>query len=131
MDRQYRFGLKLLKNRELKPGDAVMFDIDDTIITMMGQAIQPMIDLVKDAIYLGYVTVLMTARPMDEANIKATMEQLEYFDIPYSHLMFVPAEYKGDAKVKSGFNYILSVGDMETDLTESEHWINTSTGLFD
>jgi len=69
----------------------------------------------------------MTARPGTEENAAWTVEQLKDLNIKYSQLIFAPMEHKGDAKVSTGYNYILSVGDMPTDLTHSQYWINTSS----
>ena len=35
--------------------------------------------------------------------------------------MLTPAHNKGNIKRESGLNYVLSVGDMDTDLTDTQH----------
>ena len=126
LENAYLCGVSVLQNRVVQPGDAVMFDIDDTLIMMNGSVIHLMIDLLNEAMNLGYWVVIMTARPVSEENVAWTVEQLRDFDIKYSQLIFAPMEHKGDAKGNTGYNYILSVGDMPTDLTHSKYWINTS-----
>lgn len=106
--------------------DAVMFDIDDTLIFISGEPNTPMIALLQQAKILGYIIVIITARPNLEPVITSTVSQLRRHGIEFDHIGFVPAHEKGRLKQSSGFNYILSVGDMETDLTDSKHVINTS-----
>ena len=106
--------------------DAVMFDIDDTLIFISGVPNTPIIALLQQAKVLGYKIVIITARPNISPVINSTVDQLKRHGIEFDHIGFVPAEEKGLLKRKSGFNYILSVGDMETDLTDSTHALNTS-----
>lgn len=134
METLYMHGLNVLQNRVREDGDAVMFDIDDTLIYQVlaptGQRNEWMVDLLKEAKELGYYIILITARPSYKENIDYTVAQLHNYNIYYDQLMFVPAEHKSDAKKQSGWKYILSVGDMDTDLTDSEHVINTSSGYY-
>lgn len=109
-----------------KDKDAVMFDIDDTLIFISGQPNTPMIALLQQAKVLGYIIVIITARPNISPVINSTKNQLRYHDIECDYIGFVPASEKGALKRSSGFNYILSVGDMDTDLTDSRHVLNTS-----
>ena len=132
MERLYMHGLNILQNRVREDGDAVMFDIDDTLIYQIlapqGTRNEWMIDLLKEAKSLGYYIIIMTARPGYKENIEYTVAELHNNNIYYDQLIFVPMENKGDAKKQTGWKYILSVGDMDTDLTDSEHVINTSSG---
>jgi len=75
---------------------------------------------------LGYIIVIITARPNIEPVINGTVQQLRRLGIDFDHIGFVSAEDKGLLKRTSGFNYILSVGDLETDLTDSMDTLNTS-----
>ena len=106
--------------------DAVMFDIDDTLIFISGEPNVPMISFLQQAKVLGYIIVIITARPNIEPVINGTVQQLRRLGIDFDHIGFVSAEDKGLLKRTSGFNYILSVGDLETDLTDSMHTLNTS-----
>ncbi|QIG59926.1 hypothetical protein [Dishui Lake phycodnavirus 4] len=134
MESLYMHGLNVIQNRVREHGDAVMFDIDDTLIYQVlapsGQRNEWMIDLLKEAKDLGYYIIIITARPSTKETIEYTIAQLHNYNIYYDELMFVPAENKTDAKKQSKWKYILSVGDMETDLTDSEHVINTSSGYY-
>lgn len=109
-----------------KDKDAVMFDIDDTLIFISGKPNTPMISLLQQAKVLGYKIVIITARPNISPVINTTIEQLRSHGIDFDHIGFVPAHEKGRLKRTSGFNYILSVGDLDSDLTDSRHVLNTS-----
>ena len=108
------------------PNDAVMFDIDDTLLRVTGHPIAPMIKLLWDAQAMGYKIIIITARPRLEPIIQWTMKQLEDNGITFDKLGFTSAHTKIHMKQKLGYNFVLSVGDQETDLTWTEHWLNTS-----
>src|SRR6056300_1507275 len=126
MDALRIHGLRYITQRTVQPGDAVMFDIDDTLLTMFGKPIVPMIKLLWDAQAAGYIVVIITARPRFEQVIQWTMNQLANNGITYDKLGFTSAETKILMKQNLGYNFILSVGDQNTDLTGSLHWLNTS-----
>jgi hypothetical protein len=110
--------------RHVNEGDAVMFDIDDTLIhSGTGTPIQVMIDLLNMLKILGYRIVIITARPHFEHNITWTKSQLDQNGIFMNELIFCPAHEKTKMKKWLGFNFILSVGDMPTDLGGSKYWI--------
>mgnify|MGYP001214159105 FL=1 len=119
---------KLLKDRIIKDKDAVMFDIDDTLIFTNGRANKPIINLLHYCSHLGYSIVIITARPDVVWMREFTKWQLKRYNITYDELLFIPAELKGEAKASSGYNYILSVGDMDTDLTNSAFGLKISNG---
>lgn len=125
MDALRQHGLRYI-DRPVRPGDAVMFDIDDTLLTYFGKPITPMIKLLWDAQAAGYVIVIITARPRLETVIQWTMQQLAEHGIPYDKLGFIRPEEKIALKQHLGYNFVLSVGDQPTDLTGSDHWLNTS-----
>ena len=106
--------------------DAAMFDIDDTLIYVNKDPITPMIKLLYEAKKMGYNIVLITARPGWEEFVKMTVDELKSFNISYDYLGFTSAETKGIMKKQLPYRFILSVGDMPTDLTDSQHYINTS-----
>lgn len=98
--------------------DAVMFDIDDTLIESdTGQPMHHMIELLKFCKDLAFKVVIMTAR--SRVAKEYTQHQLEMCDIPYDILMFIPANLKSRAKRELGMRFVLSVGDRETDCGES------------
>jgi hypothetical protein len=111
----------------INQNDAVMFDIDDTLIFTNGRLNIPMVELLYVANDMGYKIVIITARVGTDPVIKFTINQLKEYNIMYDYLGFTSAETKIDMKEQLPFNFILSVGDMPTDLTGSTHWLNIST----
>ena len=111
----------ILKNRVIDEKDAVMFDIDDTLIFTNGNANVPIIKLLHYAKHLGYKIIIITARPAMKWNLEITQYQLKQYGIPYDALVITPAYNKGNIKRESGLNYVLSVGDQDTDLTETQN----------
>lgn len=116
----------ILKNRVINKKDAVMFDIDDTLIFTDGTPNIPIINLLHGARTMGYKIVIITARPGLGHVINWTVNQLQEYEIVYDYLGFTSAETKGIMKKQLPYNFILSVGDMPTDLTESVHGLNIS-----
>ena len=119
-------GIEYISNRTVIEGDAVMFDIDDTLIFVNKQPIFPIIELLYRAQYLGYKIVIITARLGTEEIINWTANELASFNISYDYLGFTTPQTKSEMKRSLPYRFILSVGDMPTDLTDSEHYINTS-----
>jgi len=112
-------------NRPLRSGDCVMFDIDDTLICSGdGSLNQPVYDLLMFSRSLGYKVIIMTARPYILGVQWYTMNQLDKFNIEYDLLVMCPAsdktKFKKALQKERGYNFILSVGDQMTDLTDSE-----------
>ena len=109
------------------PGDAIMFDIDDTLIeSSTGKVIRDIYELYKNAQKKGYRMIIITARPGFYKNVLWTRDQLRNIDISYDELVFTPPLGKSLYKRASNYNYILSVGDMDTDLTDSKYSIKVS-----
>jgi predicted HAD superfamily phosphohydrolase YqeG len=126
MDELKRVGIEYISNREIASNDAVMFDIDDTLIYVNKDPITPMIKLLYEAKKMGYNIVLITARPGWEEFVKMTVDELNSYNIYYDYLGFTSATTKTLMKKELPYNFILSVGDLETDLTDSMHTLNTS-----
>ena len=126
MDAIRDWGIKQLVNRKRTKDDAVMFDIDDTLITMSGKPIVPIIELAKRAFRIGYHIVIITARPGWDTNIEWTVKQLKSIGVEYTYLGFTSPETKTKMKQQLPYNFIMSVGDSLTDLTDSMYTINTS-----
>ena len=107
--------------------DAAMFDIDDTLIASdTGKIIQDVYDLYKSVQKKGYKMVIITARPGFHKNVLWTRQQLRDIDITFDELVFTPPLSKSLYKQDSKYTYILSVGDMDTDLTDSKYSIKVS-----
>jgi hypothetical protein len=104
-----------------------MFDIDDTLIWTNGQPNVPIIHLLHKMRVLGYKIVIITARPGFEIAVKWTQKQLADLGIVYDYLGFTSAQTKTLMKRRLGYNFVLSVGDMPTDWTDSRYYINTSS----
>jgi predicted HAD superfamily phosphohydrolase YqeG len=116
--------MDILNSRDIKENDAVMFDIDDTLIRSVdGSLIIPVVNLLHGAKSLGYKIVIITARPYSDYVVEHTTNQLKVNGITYDALGFAPPDQKGKMKRDLKFNFILSVGDMPTDLTDSEYGI--------
>jgi hydroxymethylpyrimidine pyrophosphatase-like HAD family hydrolase len=126
MDNLKTWGIHYISNREVHPNDAVMFDIDDTLIFTNGRPNKPIIKLLNVAIQMGYRIVIITARPGLEHVIQWTIGQLKEYKIRYNYLGFTSAETKHIMKKRLRYHFILSVGDLPTDLTASEHALNIS-----
>lgn len=110
------------------PNDAAMFDIDDTLIWTNGEPNVPIIHLLHRMRALGYKIVIITARPGFQFAVDLTRRQLASHGIVYDYLGFTSAETKTLMKRRLGYNFVLSVGDMPTDWTDSKYYINTSNG---
>lgn len=115
--------MHILKDRVIKETDAVMFDIDDTLIYVSGKLNEPIVNLLHYSKSLGYKIVIITARPHVQSVVDYTVHQLKKNNIPYDILGFSPAHQKGEMKRSLGYNFVLSVGDMPTDLTDSTYGI--------
>ena len=125
-------GLFLLKSVPRKKNDAVMFDIDDTLIeSKTGKPIAASVELLNGARDMGFKIIIITARPNTTANYYYTTAELKLADIEYDELHFVSANEKNRLKEQTGYRYVLSVGDMWSDLGRSLHWIKLpSTSTF-
>lgn len=108
------------------PNQAAMFDIDDTLIWTDGTPNTPIIQLLHRMRALGYKIIIITARPGFETVVKWTVQQLASHGIVYDYLGFTSAQTKTIMKRRLGYDFILSVGDMPTDWTDSKYYINTS-----
>lgn len=118
----------IMQGRVVDKNDAVMFDIDDTLISSRtGNIIHQAYDIYKFVKSEGYKIIIITARPGFDENIKFTEQQLAFHNITYDALVFTPPENKGSFKRNSRYNFILSVGDMDTDLTDSVYSFKIST----
>ena len=110
--------------------EAVMFDIDDTLIkTRNGKPIPEIVELLTRCKMVGYRVVIITARPWYQSNVERTKRELERNGIQYDEIYFSKPQDKTLVKkqlMKKGYKFLLSVGDQPTDLTDSTNYINTS-----
>ncbi len=126
MDELERWGVHYIARRRVKKGDAVMFDIDDTLLFTDDTPNKPMINLLNTAKDMGYAIVIITARPERLDVIQWTIEQLHGHGIDFDTIGFTTADTKHRMKQQLPYTFILSVGDLPTDLTGSTHWLNVS-----
>lgn len=111
-----------------KKNDAVMFDIDDTLISSKtGKRKEIVYKFYTLLQKLGYKMIIVTARPGFASNVLWTQRQLASHNIVYDKLVFTPAANKGNYKKNSGYNFVVSVGDMDTDLTHTQIAVKIST----
>jgi hypothetical protein len=109
------------------PNDAAMFDIDDTLIeSSTGKLKENVYKLYLQLQKMGYKMVIITARPGFQFNVESTQRELSKLNITYDELVFTPPSGKSLYKRQSMYNYIISVGDMDTDLTDSKYAIKIS-----
>ena len=120
-------GIEYISRRPVRVDDAVMFDIDDTLILKNGAPNTPIIELLRVARNLGYKIVIITARPGVGVVINWTRNQLRKYNITYDYLGFTSARTKTLMKKQLPYTFVLSVGDLNTDLTDSKHTLNTSS----
>tara|TARA_R110002074_G_scaffold330668_1_gene501165 strand:+ start:156 stop:557 length:402 start_codon:yes stop_codon:yes gene_type:complete len=110
--------LKKLQNHKKYENDGVMFDIDDTLIRSSDDmVIKGVFKILVHAYNMGYKVIIITARPPQSEEY--TRNQLQAKDIPYHALYFAPPGEKGRLKRNLNIRFVLSVGDMETDCTDS------------
>mgnify|MGYP000713333562 CR=1 FL=1 len=67
MDGLKERGISYISNRTVINNDAVMFDIDDTLIFTSGRLNVPIYELLIIAKRMGYKIIIITARPSFEA----------------------------------------------------------------
>lgn len=126
MEHLKKSGVYTLVSRKIQPNDAVMFDIDDTLIFTGGEPNHPIIELLRIAKHLGYKIIIITARPGFKDVVNWTINELASYNITYDYLGFTSAQTKILMKRELPYNFILSVGDMPTDLTGSPYALNIS-----
>ena len=124
MDKVKSVAMNFLANRTKGSNDAIVFDIDDTLLRIPKfYPINEMISLYKFAEMIGYKMIIITARPYSEENGLWTYRQLLEIGINPYKIYYAPPLEKGSVKVALGLKIVLSVGDQWTDLTDTEKWI--------
>lgn len=117
-----------IAERVVNKGDAVMFDIDDTLWRPnTGELIQPMLELLYTSRMLGYHILIITARPDDPNNKAWTVNQLHQMGVVPDELVYCPPHLKDHVKNAISdhrkWRVILSVGDQWTDLGATKWWL--------
>jgi len=116
-------GESCITGRVIAETDAVMFDIDETLIHVDGTPIIEMISLLNKCRNMGYNVIIITARPDNVFAHNYTHYQLVSFGIYPHAVYFAPPDEKLKVKKQTGLRYLLSVGDLTTDLNGSDYWI--------
>lgn len=120
--------LEHITQRTVATGDAVMFDIDDTLInSKTNKPIKHVVELLNTCKQLGYKIVIITARTGDSYTQEYTEKQLAENYITYNFLGYCDPQTKSYVKQQlmknEGWHFVLSVGDMWTDLTDSDIYL--------
>jgi ribonucleotide monophosphatase NagD (HAD superfamily) len=118
-----KLGMECVSQRTVQNNDAVMFDIDETLFHNDGTPISDMIELFHFCRQLGYRIIIITARPDFAIVHYHTRIQLISYNLYPDEVYFVPAIEKNDVKKQTGLHYVLSVGDLRTDLGLSDYFI--------
>lgn len=118
--------MNILENIEFHPNQAVVFDIDDTLIhSKNGQPITNICNLYHQCRQKGYNMYIITARAGTPYGIRYTMQQLQQHGIVgYKKLFFRPPLnmnvplYKKNARKSIPETVVMSVGDQPWDIGE-------------
>jgi len=118
--------MNILENIPFKKNQAVVFDIDDTLInSKTNQLIDWVFDLYNYCIIKGYNIYIITARPGTVPNMNATIKQLARLNIGnYKRLYFRHphdmqiARFKKLARKSINKKVVLSIGDQPGDIGE-------------
>lgn len=125
MEQARQFAYQKLGHRLVQPGDAVMFDIDFTLLDPdTERPIQWVVDAATLARCLGYSIIVITARPGDLKNRMWTSQQLKSVTglVP-DKLYFAPPEHKTAVKQKLKWNIVMSFGDQWTDVGATRWYV--------
>ena len=123
MEEAKHIGISILTKHHKKKNDAVMFDIDDTLIYYNEQPNKHIIELANISKDLGYKVIIITARPDFLENREYTEYELKKYNIHFDLLFYANHQDKYSIKQKLTSNFVLSVGDMWSDLTDTLHYI--------
>jgi len=116
--------MDILEKIPFSPDQAVVFDIDDTLIDSTTHKLMPQVfSLYQYCRSKGYNIYIITARPRVPYGIQLTLYQLQYLGITgYKNIAFRPPLnlnvylYKLNARKAIKDNIIMSVGDQNWDM---------------
>ena len=132
-DVAYDLGVNFLNNLDYNPRYCVMFDIDDTLINYNGDAIKPMLKLLKECNNKKIKVVIITARSsiytdetineLEENGIYLKNSNKGRYFYDFIYLRHSPEDYhdlfKSNVKenlYNKGILTIMSVGDQNVDI---------------
>ena len=118
--------MNILEKIPFKPDQAVVFDIDDTLIsTKTGMCISNVCNLYHHCRQKGYSIYIITARGGTQDGMNFTMRQLQQCGINgYKKVFFRPPYdlniplYKKNARKSISETVVMSVGDQPWDIGE-------------
>ena len=116
--------MEILENIPFSPHQAIVFDIDDTLINSITNKLIPYVfSIYQYCRSKGYAIYIITARPGTPYSIQLTLQQLQYLGITgYRNIAFRPPlelnvyRYKLNARKAIKENVIMSVGDQRWDI---------------
>ena len=118
--------IKLIDQTPFNEKNAIIYDIDDTLIDIEGVPIIPIINSYKYAIKKGIKPIIITARVGTKENIENTLKELKEYGIDkYILIYFLQVNKFDNWKYKflarknvfeKGYNIVGSVGDMPWDI---------------
>jgi predicted secreted acid phosphatase len=119
--------MEILKQIPFNPKQAVIFDIDDTLIDSKTHTIiTPVYQLYKYCQNKGYNIYIITARPRIPYGVQLTLNQLYSLGITgFKNIAFRPAleidvpGYKLKARKAISDEVIMSIGDKKWDIGEA------------
>jgi predicted secreted acid phosphatase len=119
--------MDILKQIPFNPKQAIIFDIDDTLIDSRTHTIiKPVYQLYKYCQNKGYNIYIITARPRIPYGVQLTLNQLYSLGITgFKNIAFRPPleidvpGYKLKARKAIGDEVIMSVGDKKWDIGEA------------
>ena len=119
--------MDILKQIPFNPGQAIIFDIDDTLIDSRTHTIiKPVYQLYKYCQNKGYNIYIITARPRIPYGVQLTLNQLYSLGITgFKNIAFRPPleidvpGYKLKARKAIADDVIMSVGDKKWDIGEA------------
>ena len=111
--------ISYLTSRDVKPGDVVMFDIDDTLISSKtGKPLTDVVNLLYMSKILGYKVIIITARhPLSRQYTELQLGSVGVFpDAVEFCSAWDKTALKQALSIIHNYTFILSVGDLPTDL---------------
>ena len=116
--------MEILENIPFSPHQAIVFDIDDTLINSITNKLIPYVfSIYQHCRSKGYAIYIITARPRTQYSIQLTLQQLQYLGITgYRNIAFRPPSelnvyrYKLNARKAIKETVIMSVGDQPWDI---------------
>ena len=107
---------------------AVVFDIDDTLLNKRTEPLTHMVELYRECCRIGFVPILITARPGFTHSIEVTQMQLQRIGLHgWQHLYFIPPGHRDPYAYKiaarrnvheNGLQVVMSLGDQPWDIGE-------------